>query len=347
MASSVACGAGFEAENFIDSVRILASQADSPFAQPGQTVHLQVLAYDGRQIRPEPMKVWWLPLVCINPADDAYYSCFAGLTGGSSGSAGGDAGPDAGQNPLMAADGGSASGLALPPGVDLSPYLVAGATFTMTLPPDIISSHVLSEAEQESTTSEPYGLAIAFNIACAGHVELVPIDPTSDNPIQVPVGCFDENENQLGPDDYVIGFTRVYAYNTWTTTNPVIQELEFDGGAVTDAGVAVPHCTATKLQDCTAYSLDTVVTPDSWVIDPTASGPGGAQRHVEIWVDYFTTQGILDDDARLLYDPVLGMQSGTSTNYHSPQASGPALLWAVAHNNLGGASWQQVAVQVQ
>jgi hypothetical protein len=80
---------GFQDEAFINSVRILASAADKPYAKPGDTVNLSVLAFDGRPIKPEPMKIFWLPFVCKDPLNDAYYGCFgqiaSGMGGGGSG----------------------------------------------------------------------------------------------------------------------------------------------------------------------------------------------------------------------------------------------------------------------
>jgi hypothetical protein len=338
----VACGTGFEAESLVDSVRILASQADHPLAQPGQTVNLKVLAYDGRQIKSAPMNVWWLPVVCINPTDDAYYECFDGLGGaGDAGAGDAGAGPS-GAGPLASPDGGTVSIPMLRPGIDLTPFLVAGTDFTLAIPSNIITSH-----PTPPSGTEPYGLVIAFNIACAGHVELLPFDLSSANPVQVPIGCFDENENPLGPDDYVIGFTRVYAYTTWTNTNPTISQVTFNGNAVTDAGIVVPHCTSRKQADCTPYSLDTIVPPSSDLPNPAVLGTNGQPVNEEIWVDYFTTQGSLDDDARLLYDPVQGQISNTATKFRPPKTAGSAVLWSVVHDNRGGASWQQMAVEVQ
>jgi hypothetical protein len=337
--AGAACGTGFDPQSLVDSVRILASQADHPYATPGQTVTLQVLAYDGRPIQPAPMKVWWLPVVCTNPQDDLYYACFSSLAGGADAGAGAG---DAGANPLGAPDGGGASGLGmLQPGVELTPFLVEGTSFTFTLRSDIISSH------PPVPNQEPYGLAIAFNIACAGHVELLPLDASSANPLQVPVGCFDANHNPLDPSDYVIGFTRVYAYATWTNANPVISQVTFNGDAVPDGGIQIPHCTASKRQSCPGYALDTVVPSSSWEPDPGDIGQDGNPRHEEIWVDYYTTQGALDDDARLLYDAVQGGQTDTATKLHAPQVPGPGMVWAIAHDNRGGAAWQAIPVQVQ
>src|SRR5215472_4048336 len=173
-----ACNAGnFEAESKVDTVRILASMADQPYAQPDASVKLTVLDFDGRPSKPEVMGTWWLPIPCINPKDDEYYQCFRELAG--DGGIGGDAGADAGT------DSGSGAGR-IGPGVDLTPYLVPGTSFSLTLPPDIITSH----PPPIGVDKDPYGLAIAFNMACAGHIEIIPLDPSNLSAQQVPVGCF-------------------------------------------------------------------------------------------------------------------------------------------------------------
>ena len=57
-------------------------------------------------------------------------------------------------------------------------------------------------------------------------IEIVPLDPNNPNPQQVPIGCFDANHNALGPDDWVFGFTRVYAYNDVANANPTISSID-------------------------------------------------------------------------------------------------------------------------
>src|SRR5580658_7616832 len=80
------CGLGdFPAISSITSVRILASRADEPYAKPGDTVHVDVLAVDGRAVKTTPMHVYWLPFACENPPEDLYYLCFEQLGGGGDG----------------------------------------------------------------------------------------------------------------------------------------------------------------------------------------------------------------------------------------------------------------------
>ncbi|HEV3189890.1 MAG TPA: hypothetical protein VGY54_05300, partial [Polyangiaceae bacterium] len=92
---------GFQDSALVQNgVRIFASSASKPcpnagavdagnpaatcaYANPGDTMEITLLAYDGRSKdqKGEPMQVVWLPYVCENPALDTYYSCFAQLGG--------------------------------------------------------------------------------------------------------------------------------------------------------------------------------------------------------------------------------------------------------------------------
>ena len=54
-ASSSCAPTGFQNGTVVSSVRILASSADQPYAQPGSTVTVTVLAHDGRTTQPEKM----------------------------------------------------------------------------------------------------------------------------------------------------------------------------------------------------------------------------------------------------------------------------------------------------
>ncbi len=324
-----ACNApGFEPVSRVDTVRILASSADKPYAMPGDTVNLTVLAYDGRGVQPEPMRIWWLPIACFNPPSDEYYQCFAQAADGGTL---GDAGAGGGGFPKIG------------PGVDLTPFLTEGPTFSITLPRDIITSH-----KSQPGQSTPYGIAIAFNIACAGHVEIVARDPNNVSPLQVPVGCFDKDHNALGADAWVLGFTRVYAYTNRTNTNPVISQVTYDGMPVdTTVGIQVDHCTASKDQDCPTKGLDVMVPPSSQEPNPDDVNPDGTARKEQIWVDYYATSGELADDARLLYDPAQGQITDTATKYAASQRAGDGVLWAVVHDNRGGTSWAQWTVHAK
>src|SRR5205814_7920940 len=78
LVASLGCSTpNFSPSSLVDSVRILATTADKPYVAPGDTVKMQVLAFDGRPIKSEPMGIWWLPEPCFDPAGDKYYACYA------------------------------------------------------------------------------------------------------------------------------------------------------------------------------------------------------------------------------------------------------------------------------
>jgi hypothetical protein len=317
---------GFASESTIATVRILASSATEPYAKPGDTVTVQVLAYDGRPQKPAPMVVSWLPFRCVNPEDDAYYACFEQLAGGDAGSAGTGVVVDAG------ADAGAGAGFTLVTGEDLTPFLVTGTSMTVQIPSDVVATHA------PVSGSAPYGLVILFNFACAGHLQYVP--PTGANPQQVPIGCFDSQGNALGPDDFVFGFTRIYASGTVTDTNPVITQVDAPGGPLpvsfgATSALALGTCTNSNTAKCTQNTIGPIIQPPM------------ADR--EVWADFYSTAGSFTSDARLLYGATtgsVGPPSATDTQYQAPADAGAQLIWIVVHDDHNGASWVTVPVSV-
>jgi hypothetical protein len=319
-AAAAACGlADFDPITQVDSVRILASRADKPYAKPGDSVHLEVLAVDQRADRTRPMNLYWIPLVCVDPPNDAYYGCFApSLDGGAADAANGA---------------GAAAGLPRP-GVDLTPFLKTGTTYDFTMPADAISRHKTNPGNDA-----PYGLAILFNVACAGHLEATPVDPAG-GPQQVPIGCFDEQKNRLDASQYVIGFTRIYAYADRTNTNPSIDQVTFQGNPVDLAkGIKMDRCVADKRANCPELKIDVTVPDAVWEINPGDKDPNGDTRHEQVYVDYYASIGQFEDAVRLLYDPVRGKIDDTAAKYQAPNDAGEGTMWVVIHDNRGGASW--------
>jgi hypothetical protein len=378
----VACGpSGFDPASLIESVRILASQSDQPYAQPGATVRSQLLAVDGRPDAGslEPMRLFWLPFVCVNPPNDAYYACFTQFrpnassiaqVGGKNASGGGtaatitgaisswDGGADAGVGATLlgdaglggggARDGGAGGLTSLPTGVDISPYLVQGSRAVFQIPADIVTSHVPPKG------ATAYGVAIVFNIACAGHVELLPIDPNSVAPEQIPFGCFNAQHQKLTANDYVLGYTEVFAYDSLTNHNPTIQSFSFRGTAASpdgglDAGFTFPSCDPSVNKSCPDNLVITNVPDASWEPDPqNPGGPDGGPLGEQIWVDYYSTVGKLSDEAELIYDPARGhVTPHKDENLQTVPKPQTGTMWAVVHDNRGGAAWVTVPLTAQ
>lgn len=308
---ALACAPDFDPASKVQSVRILATRADKPYAKPGDTIALELLATDARKDKPRPMAVFWMPVPCINPRADAYYECY----------------------PAFEAT--------IPRGVDLAAQLVSGTKLSVHVPDDILAR---SASSQSGT---PFGTLVVFSMACAGHVEYV--GPSGTSPQAVPFACFDENRQRLGADDFVFAFSRIFVFADRGNQNPVIDGLTFDGQPVdVNAGISIDHCTdpkaGTKSSKCPTTPIDVVVPPASQEHDPSVSD-GSARESV--WVDYYLTGGKVKNELRLLYDVQIGKVPNSADDLEAPGAPGEHTLWAVVHDNRGGVNWIQVPMHVR
>jgi hypothetical protein len=337
---------GFADPTQIESVRILASSADTPYAKPGSQVTVHVLAFDNRSSKPAPMTISWLKYPCTDPEDDAYYSCFQQFAG---------AAKDAGAAP------GSGGGGVLDAGAEAGLF-VLGPSATFSVPSDAVTSHPPQPGAQV-----PYGLVFLFNAACAGEPKILPPDPSNQNPQAVPVGCFDAKGNQLGPDDWVLGYTRVYAYDSLTNANPVISYVDVNGQKLAltqgdgpqtyeapacDAGagcLSMSPCTSSDQGKC-QVKIGPVVPSSSWEKNPEQTDVNGNPLHEEIWADFFSSVGQVQYSARLLYDPSTGSIGGADTtdnNFQPPSTPSEGYIWIVVHDNRSGAAWVTIPVSIR
>ncbi|MBS2019139.1 MAG: hypothetical protein JST00_40100 [Deltaproteobacteria bacterium] len=343
----VACNSsGFDPQSKVDSVRMFVVKADKPYVKPGESVTLEALVTDARKAKPRAAKLYWIPLLCLNPRDDLYYFCFAppGDGGTQAGStrliplgplaALADAGADGGANP----SGGSALSQ-IPTGVDLSPFLPQGPSFTFTMPADAVQAR--------TGALEPYGLGIVFSVLCAGRVELASRDPAGGNQ-QVPVRCTDEDGNALPPSDYVIGISRVYAYADRINTNPVIEKVTFEGQDVDlAAGITLEKCAiGTRERDCKENKIDVRVSDSSWEQNPGEIQRDGQLRE-QIWAAYYSDVGVFENEARLLFDTRKGRAPDSAVTLRAGYQVVDGSMWIVVHDNRGGASWVVVPLHVR
>src|ERR1041384_7292134 len=58
----------------VDSFRVLAQQADQPYAHPGETVQLSALSFD-----PQGRPVTWVWARCVNPASSDLDGCITAI----------------------------------------------------------------------------------------------------------------------------------------------------------------------------------------------------------------------------------------------------------------------------
>jgi hypothetical protein len=184
----------------------------------------------------------------------------------------------------------------------------------------------------------------------------------------VPIGCFDSHHNQLGPDDWVFGFTRVYAYDKLQNQNPVISYVDVGGTKLevtpqagapqtyttpacnsTTGCLSMPKCASSDGSKC-QVKIGPVVPSSSWEVNPEETDVHGNPLHEEIWVDFYATFGDLGDEARLLYDSTTGLigpPSTTDSLFQAPSTAGTGTIWMVVHDNRGGASWVTIPVLIE
>jgi hypothetical protein len=301
----------FDAPSHVDSMRVLAARADQPYAPPGASVNLEALAVDGRASPSEPMHVFFLPTPCFNPPGDAYYGCF----------------------PAFAKQ--------FPRDVDLGAVLGAGTTFQLNLPSNIIDTH------GEASALGAYGVAYAFFIACAGHVEYRP-EQAGAAADAVPFGCFDVSGHRLGAEDFVFAYATVYAFGDRSNQNRAFDSVSYDGHVIDpSAGLDLAHCTQSRIDDCPTKDFDLAVPSSSQELDPSNLSPDGAMLRENLYVQYFSTGGKLTNDTTILFDARNGRLAHTGDSFKTPLAPGEYQFWAVLHDNRSGVSWQSFALHVQ
>jgi hypothetical protein len=367
----LACGAQFDPASQLDGLRAIAVWKSAPYAKPGSTVELQ-LAWDDTDLRPPP-QIAWLAL-CQNPVGDLFTSCLSEL-----GSALGSA---------MAPNGAMT---AATPGtlpldrVSLPRPDAAAANdhFSFTTAPDIISAR----PPPKDPTVTPYGVDFVIFAACAGTLGRGS-DPNS------PFICYQEHDgepgfsagdSQLGPRDFVVGYTEVFGYDELRNQNPIITGVDLNGihfepGAVPtalsdgspldspplgaddicigqacgapDAGADASVCPAALTIDscsgnCAKLSLNPHVDPASAEIDEAASSGRSSVLLEQMWVNYYAAGGKISDQVRLLNDATLGWNSDYSTKYEPAKEPSVGYVWAVAHDNRGGVEWARLRVCTQ
>jgi hypothetical protein len=187
---------------------------------------------------------------------------------------------------------------------------------------------------------------VVFTLACAGHVEYVPL-PARGSPDAVPFGCFDDRGNRLGADDSVFAYSLVYAFPERANQNPEIEQVTFAGAPVDpSAGISLAYCTKSKIDDCPARKVDVVVPSSSHESDPTNLDADGHVLRELLYVKYYVTGGKLTNDTAVLFDPRRGRLSNTGDDYRARQKAGEYRLWVVVRDNRGGVTWQELPLHV-
>lgn len=107
-------------------------------------------------------------------------------------------------------------------------------------------------------------------------------------------------------------------------------------------GVAcIDVCTKEKQDDCPKHTIKLLVDGDreNADYDKNASNIEGHKVYEQGWINYYTEGGKIPVEVKLLSDATLGFQDKAETKILAPKKKGPFHIWAVAHDNRGGAQW--------
>lgn len=348
-----ACGVEFDPASELTNLRVLAVKKSAPYARPGERVDLTLLWHDATPDRPPPQIAW--AAVCENPPGDLFEACFAQP-------------PDLDPAQLAAR-------VSLP-----APGAPPNDTFSFVTSEDLITSR----PPPADPLAPPYGLTYVFFAICAGQLELamgsdVPFLCYEELDGQPGFGA---DDRRLDSRDFIIGYSAVFAYSALRNENPRFTGIELGGrllwpDAPAELALAAPAgavllpprdvCVGESCEpatdgdaepcpeeltlaacadedDCAKPVLEAQIDPASAEVDAAASARGGDALGEQMWINYYASGGEIDQGVRLLNDAVIGFRSDVSTEYTPARAPQVSHLWAVAHDNRGGAEWARLRV---
>jgi hypothetical protein len=192
----------------------------------------------------------------------------------------------------------------------------------------------------------------------------------SDATMGFPLTCSDpDTGDERGPDNFMVSYSNVYAYEELSNKNPVISGVEFDGQAVDDSALCigesctlyddacdnpkaprVPRCKKTKNSDCdTVKVLPVLSETENSEVDVIASNAGtsGGDLLEQMWLRYYADRGEIRSEVKRLQDATVGWFDDHGTKWQIPRSAGSAKIWSVAYDNRGGVDYVQLSVCVE
>jgi len=312
---------------------------------------LYLTYHDGRDLTPKPVEVTWIAGFVL-PTGAPFAACYPQLEAtvqqiGGEPPAEGKKGIALIQQEIVPAE------------LSGTPN---GVSFKAPIPKDLfeIYEELVGDEDEEIDSLVAY----VFFTVCAGRVR--PEAPDSE--ASFPLGCFDANGNRVGADGFVPGYTEVFLFkDERPNENPPIDALEIDGepmGESPEEATVVQRCEQSKDEGdngCTGGGseetrseeelcpeLDVeVIVGDVAEPDPQLTGSTGSPRREVLWVDYYADGGGLEDEQVLVSHAVTGPQNRTETAWRPPDDPGLVTIWAVVHDNRGGASIKRGYLRVE
>ncbi len=378
------CGAELERSSEVETLRVLGVQKSKSYAKAGDEVTFSMLWHDpeGRDITP----VWFaldagdslLP-ICVNPPRDSYFSCLGLHAAAFSGVEGVPLG--------LSLESLSHEGDSITLTVPRSTLEIETPVDPIHLPSLEDCSETddsCSEVYHPATDAEnlpDFGSMFVFFALCPGKLSY-----DAEVKEGFGLLCLDQNGEPLGPQDFVIGYSQIFLYRDFDNANPVVTGMLVDGEKADacigtecldggtdrpeECGEGVPCldvCTESDEDNCPEISVKPVI-PQTYTSDESVSGCRGSKAPFEcdnaqpdevsqlaygrnvteqMWIRYYTDQGRMASEVKLLNDSTTGWNSDYGTDLRLPKEKGPLRLWAVVYDNRGGQDWVRVDAVVR
>jgi hypothetical protein len=327
------CGPKFDPPDQLSTLRILGVQKDLPYAQPGDTVNLQMLWEDASPSAGRPIQLTWSG-PCFDPDGDLYYGCFT---------------------------------------KDQLPSLISGLnhdpTTQFTMPQDIISRRPPS-AENNApygiafvffaacagnlvpiTTTEQTALPFACQDAAgntlgsddfvAGYTSIYSFEKfTNNNPV---ISSFEFNGQPLAAGSFCIGDDC-----TSVAEGPPPDPSTIDCTTTPPDPRCIPTCADDGKSPCPAYPIQpTLIQAQNQEQDDVSVMQLGHPAGEQMWIDYYTDGGGFKSPVRLLNDATSGWNPDYGTDFYASKDAKISRVWALVHDNRGGVAWAGITLKTQ
>ncbi|MBW2456201.1 MAG: hypothetical protein JRI68_16905 [Deltaproteobacteria bacterium] len=305
----------------VTTLRALAVQADQPYVQPGDELTLRLTYHDGFGSSPRPVQVTWVA-GCVDPLGDTFLGCYPHLYYAA-----------AKLEEAIAFDPFVQQEL-VPPELSGEPD---GVTFTATVPETILLPK--EEGAEPLKSAKLY----VFFFLCAGT-----LGPNDDPDYSsLPLACYDDSGNPVGPDSFLPGFTEVYVFpDDRPNENPPILGLELDGNelaATPEEATVVKACPTSSddqrgcggtPEDC-LYDLRPLVDD---VAEPDPKAAEGTNGREVLSAHLYADAGMVPAEQVLISSALTGYKEKHRVEWAAPGEPGLVTFWAVVHDNRGGTS---------
>jgi hypothetical protein len=112
-----------------------------------------------------------------------------------------------------------------------------------------------------------------------------------------------------------------------------------------DTPACIDMCTEPKQDDCKPkHSIKLIVDPASVEHDTVQESTQGGTVYEQLWIDYYTEQGKIPVEVKLLGDATAGYQEAHESELLAPRKPGVFHVWGVAHDNRGGTQWARITM---